>query len=62
MEPSTSQQSSILVEGLPCDATEDLVLNYFENIRRSKGGPVVDVHMSSDSRRCRVIFESPDGG
>lgn len=61
VEPSTSQQCSILVEGLPSDATKDLVLNYFENKRRSKGGPVVDVHMNSDSRECRVTFESPDG-
>ena len=61
MKPSTSQQCSILVEGLPNDATKDLVLNYFENKRRSKGGPVVDADMNSDSRTCRVIFESPDG-
>ena len=61
VKPSTSQQCSILVEGLPNDATKDLVLNYFENKRRSKGGPVVDADMNSDSRTCRVIFESPDG-
>ncbi|KAK2554340.1 Protein mono-ADP-ribosyltransferase PARP14 [Acropora cervicornis] len=40
MEPSTSQQCSILVEGLPNDATKDLVLNYFENKRRSKGDAI----------------------
>ena len=61
MELSTSQQCSILVQGLQRDATEDLVLNYFENTKRSKGGPVAEVHMNSDSRTCRVIFESPDG-
>ncbi|XP_015766538.1 PREDICTED: uncharacterized protein LOC107345350 [Acropora digitifera] len=60
VKPSTSQQCTILVEGLPNDATKDLVLNYFENKRRSKGGPVVDADMNSDSRTCRVIFESPD--
>ncbi|XP_068724841.1 protein mono-ADP-ribosyltransferase PARP14-like [Montipora capricornis] len=62
-EPTTSQSSQkcrILVDGLPNNATDDLVWNYFENKRRSSGGPVSQVVMNSESRTCQVTFECPD--
>ncbi|XP_068692521.1 protein mono-ADP-ribosyltransferase PARP14-like isoform X2 [Montipora foliosa] len=63
VEPKTSQSSQqcrIVVEGLPNNATEDLVWNYFENKRRSNGGPISEVVMNPDSRTCQVTFECPD--
>ena len=57
----SSQQCRIQVEGLPNKATDDLVRNYFENKRRSNGGPVSQVAMNPDSRTCQVTFECPDG-
>ncbi|RMX48337.1 hypothetical protein pdam_00011104 [Pocillopora damicornis] len=75
-EPSSSQESAsaasvqsespipehciIEVTGLPDGASEDLVTNYFENVRRSKGGPVSSVVMTPELRKCLVTFESPD--
>ena len=49
------------VIGLPPGASEDLVINYFENARRSKGGPVSAVDINLDSQKCLVTFESAEG-
>ncbi|PFX27306.1 Tripartite motif-containing protein 3 [Stylophora pistillata] len=54
------EQCTIEVTGLPEDASEDLVTIYFENTRRSKGGPVSSVVMTPELRKCLVTFESPD--
>ena len=47
--------------GLPPGATKDLVMNYFENQKKSKGGPVIDVILSPELQTCKVTFESPHG-
>ena len=47
--------------GLPPGATEDLVMNYFENQKKSKGGPVIDVILSPELQKCKVTFESSHG-
>ena len=47
--------------GLPPGATEDLVMNYFENEKKSKGGPVTDVILNPEHQTCKVTFESPHG-
>lgn len=49
------------VTGLPNGATEDLVINYFENVRRSKGGHVFSVEMKPEFQKCLVTFESAEG-
>ena len=49
------------VIGLPPGASEDLVINYFENAKRSKGGPVSTVVINPDSQKCLVTFESAEG-
>ena len=59
--PHSNQQCTIEVAGLPDGATEDLVLNYFENTKRSKGGPVTNIVMNPELQTCQVTFESPDG-
>ena len=60
-EPSRPPQCTVEVYGLPPGASEDLVTNYFENARRSKGGPVSAVVMEPEHQKCLVTFESPDG-
>lgn len=62
--PSSSsgpEQCTVEVYGLPDGASEDLVVNYFENARRSKGGPVSCVVMQTDFQKCLVTFESAEG-
>ena len=59
--PHFSPQCTILVAGLPDGATEDLVINYFENRKRSMGGPVSNVEISPELQTCKVTFESSDG-
>ena len=49
----------IFVQGLPQNATEDTVLNYFENSRRSGGGVVEEVKIKGNV--ARVLFESSEG-
>ena len=53
------QTCVIIVRGLPQSTTEDTVLNYFENTRRSGGGAVEDVKIEGSV--ARVKFESSEG-
>ena len=53
------QSRVVLVQGLPQNATEDTVLNYFENSRRSGGGVVEEVKIKGNE--ARVLFESSEG-
>ena len=54
-------QCTVKVTGLQADSSEDLLTNYFENHRRSNGGPVSCVVMKPDLQMSLVTFESPDG-
>ena len=49
----------MFIRGLFKDITEDTLLNYFENTRRSGGGPVEEVKISEN--RAHVKFESSEG-
>ena len=53
------QTCIVIVRGLPQDSTEDTVLNYFENSKRSKGGAVEEVKIEGNV--ARVKFESSEG-
>ena len=53
------QTCIVIVRGLPQDSTEDTVLNYFENSKRSKGGAVEEVIIEGNV--ARVKFESSEG-
>ena len=50
----------MFIRGLFKDITEDTLLNYFENTRRSGGGPVEEVKISENT--AHVKFESCPGG
>lgn len=60
-EKSSVQQCTVKVTNLPTDATEDVLINYFENTRRSKGGPVSLVDVDREHHTCLITFENPDG-
>ncbi|XP_053406947.1 uncharacterized protein LOC128559431 isoform X2 [Mercenaria mercenaria] len=47
----------IYVENLQTDVSEDVVEIYFDNTKRSNGGPVRNVEMSTDHQSCLVYFE-----
>ena len=49
----------MFIRGLFKDITEDTLLNYFENTRRSGGGPVEEVKISENT--AQVKFESSEG-
>ena len=55
------QQCTVKVTGLLDDTSKDLLMNYFENTRRSKGGPICDIEIDRDLRECFITFETPDG-
>jgi len=62
--PSASsrfEQCTVAVFGLPPGASEDMVINYFENAKRSKGGPVTSVVINPVCQKCLVTFESAVG-
>ena len=53
------QSSVVLIRGLSENTTEDGLLNYLENTRRSGGGPVKELKINGNS--ARVEFESSEG-
>lgn len=53
------QSRVVFIRGLSKDTTEDTLLNYFENTRRSGGGPVEEVKISENT--AQVKFESSEG-
>ena len=60
-ESAPPQQCTIKVTGLLADTSEDVLRNYFESKRRSKGGPVSSVDVDRERQECFVTFESSDG-
>ena len=53
------QTGVVLAQGLPQNATEDTVFNYFENSGRSGGGAVEKVKIKGTE--ARVLFVSSEG-
>ena len=49
----------MIVRGISTNTTEDALLNYFENTRRSDGGLVEEVKITENT--ARVKFESSEG-
>ena len=49
----------MIVRGISTNTTEDSLLNYFENTRRSDGGQVEEVKITEST--ARVKFESSEG-
>lgn len=49
----------MIVRGISTNTTEDSLLNYFENTRRSDGGQVEEVKITENT--ARVKFESSEG-
>ncbi|KAK3600835.1 hypothetical protein CHS0354_014196 [Potamilus streckersoni] len=52
--------SSIQLSGLPLSATRDTIELYFENAKRSGGGPVADVKHTKDKKSCIVSFKNSE--
>ena len=49
----------MIVRGISKNTTEDALLNYFENTRRSDGGQVEEVKITENT--ARVKFQSSEG-
>ena len=60
-ESAPPLQCTVKVMGLLADTSEDVLRNYFENTRRSKGGPVSSVDVDRERQECLITFESSDG-
>lgn len=60
-EACASQQCTVKVTGVPAGTSQDLLMYYFENPRRSNGGPVTGIDMKPDLQMCLVTFELPEG-
>ena len=54
-------EKTIKVSGLAAKTTEDSILNYFENKRRSGGGEVESVDLRSDTGVAVVTFKDASG-
>ena len=52
---------TIKVAGLPGSTTKDLILNYFENKRRSGGGEVETVDLRHEAGVAFVTFQNTGG-
>lgn len=60
-EACASQQCTVKVTGVPAGTSQDLLMYYFENPRRSNGGKVIGIDMKPDLQMCLVTFELPEG-
>lgn len=47
----------ILVRGLAANTSKDMMELYFENHRKSGGGPVLDVELNNEENCAIVVFE-----
>ena len=54
-----SQTCVVIIRGLSQNTTEDALVNYFENTKRSGGGDVEEVNIKGDW--ARIKFESAEG-
>ncbi|XP_070210414.1 protein mono-ADP-ribosyltransferase PARP14-like isoform X2 [Littorina saxatilis] len=59
-KPVPELSSSLKVEGLALNTSEETISYYFENKRRSGGGPVKDVQYSEGSGVAIITFEEAD--
>ena len=57
----SAQQCTVKVTEVPAGTSEEHLMYYFENTRRSKGGPVSSIDMKPDLQMCLVTFEHPEG-
>ena len=60
-QTQSKAQCAVKVTGISGRASEDLLLNYFENSRRSHGGPVADLVFKPSLNMAFVTFESAAG-
>ena len=59
MPVESQEERSVEVLALPDEVDEELLYLYFENKRRSGGGPLVSVEKDGD--RALLVFEEAEG-
>ncbi|XP_022787787.1 poly [ADP-ribose] polymerase 14-like [Stylophora pistillata] len=59
-EPPVPKQCTVKVKGVLPNLSKDLLTLYFENPRRSEGGPVSSIDMKPDLQICLVTFKNPE--
>ena len=60
-EPPVLKHSTVQVKGVLPDTSRDFLVFYFENTRRSKGGPVSSIDMKPDLQICLITFKNSEG-
>ena len=58
---SVGDLATITVHGLKMSTSEDMLLYYFENQRRSGGGEVKEVSQDRKKSVFLVTFQNPEG-
>ena len=58
---ATENLCSVEVSGLGPKTSEETIVMYFENKRRSDGGPVADIQFEEGSGTAIVTFEEAEG-
>lgn len=53
--------TTVAIRGFSPSTSTDTFLNYFENTRRSGGGPVVDIKIDLKKGVAFITFEDADG-
>ncbi|CAH3042637.1 unnamed protein product [Pocillopora meandrina] len=59
-EPPVLKHSTVQVKGVLPDTSRDLLVFYFENTRRSKGGSVSSIDMKPDLQICLITFKNSE--
>ena len=59
--PAEPLQTSVEVTGLEPKLTKEFLMMYFENKKRSQGGPIKDIEVFVEDKRAVITFDDPEG-
>lgn len=58
---SSYEQCTVILPDLPPEVDEETLTLYFENVKRSRGGPVSNVKIDHERRTGFITFKSRAG-
>ena len=60
-EGQPHEKKAIEVSGFKSSTSEEMLMMYFENQRRSGGGDIVEIQMNVKTNKATITFQDPTG-
>jgi hypothetical protein len=61
VQPEDAPSYLVRITGISTKTTNDSLLNFFENTRRSGGGEIKDIQLNLEERIADITFASTEG-